>query len=73
MLPYPDIDPVAVSLGPIQVHWYGLAYLAGLAFAWWLGVRRSRRPDVPLSREQVDGLPAAAISLSVRCWTWRRC
>ena len=56
MLPYPDIDPVAVSLGPIQVHWYGLAYLAGLAFAWWLGVRRSRRPDVPLSREQVDDL-----------------
>tara|TARA_R100000005_G_scaffold96086_1_gene80605 strand:+ start:11390 stop:12247 length:858 start_codon:yes stop_codon:yes gene_type:complete len=56
MLPYPDIDPVAVSLGPIQVHWYGLAYLAGLAFAWWLGVRRSPRPDVPLSRAQVDDL-----------------
>ncbi|MDP4651003.1 MAG: prolipoprotein diacylglyceryl transferase, partial [Haliea sp.] len=40
MLSYPEIDPVAISLGPVQVHWYGLTYLAGLAFAWWLGVRR---------------------------------
>ncbi|PLW83555.1 prolipoprotein diacylglyceryl transferase [Kineobactrum sediminis] len=56
MLPYPDIDPVAFSLGPVQVHWYGLAYLAGLAFAWWFGVQRSKRPDVPLQRAQVDDL-----------------
>lgn len=56
MLSYPEIDPVAISLGPVQVHWYGLTYLAGLAFAWWLGVRRSARPDVPLSRAQVDDL-----------------
>ena len=44
MLPYPEIDPVAIALGPVKVHWYGLAYLAGLAFAWWLAVRRSRLP-----------------------------
>lgn len=56
MLPYPDIDPVAFSLGPAQVHWYGLTYLAGLGFAWWLGVRRSARPDVPLQREHIDDL-----------------
>ncbi|MDF2643983.1 MAG: hypothetical protein K0R45_3257, partial [Pseudomonas sp.] len=24
MLPYPQIDPVAVSIGPLQIHWYGL-------------------------------------------------
>ena len=30
MLTYPNIDPVAISLGPLQVHWYGLMYL--LAF-----------------------------------------
>ncbi|MEE4277147.1 MAG: prolipoprotein diacylglyceryl transferase [Halieaceae bacterium] len=56
MLTYPSIDPVALSLGPIKVHWYGLTYLAGLAFAWWLGGRRSERPDSPLRREQVDDL-----------------
>lgn len=56
MLPYPDIDPVAFALGPAQVHWYGLTYVAGLAFAWWLGSRRAARPDVAVSREQVDDL-----------------
>ena len=56
MLPYPAIDPVAISLGPVKVHWYGLTYLAGLAFAWWLAARRSSRPDSPVNREQVDDL-----------------
>lgn len=56
MLPYPEIDPVAIALGPVKVHWYGLTYLAGLAFAWWLAVRRSGRPDSPIARSQVDDL-----------------
>ena len=56
MLPYPEIDPVAIALGPVKIHWYGLAYLAGLAFAWWLAVRRSSRPWSPVKREQVDDL-----------------
>ncbi len=56
MLPYPEIDPVAVALGPIKVHWYGLTYLAGLAFAWWLAVRRTSKPNSALQRDQVDDL-----------------
>jgi len=56
MLPYPDIDPVAFSLGPVTVHWYGLTYLAGLAFAWWLATRRSAQPWSVVRREQVDDL-----------------
>ncbi|MCW5774177.1 MAG: prolipoprotein diacylglyceryl transferase [Rhodospirillaceae bacterium] len=38
-IPYPRIDPVAVSIGPLSIRWYALAYVAGLVFAWWL-VRR---------------------------------
>ena len=38
-----DIDPVAVELGPLQVHWYGLMYVAAAAAAWWLGMRRVQR------------------------------
>jgi phosphatidylglycerol:prolipoprotein diacylglycerol transferase len=56
MLAYPQIDPVAIALGPVKVHWYGLAYLAGLAFAWWLAARRSRLPGAAVKREQVDDL-----------------
>ena len=40
---YPTIDPVALSLGPIQIHWYGLMYLLGFSGAWWLGRLRAER------------------------------
>ena len=40
---YPTIDPVALSLGPIQIHWYGLMYLLGFSGAWWLGRLRADR------------------------------
>lgn len=56
MRAYPDIDPVAFSLGPLEIHWYGLSYLAAFAFAWWFGMRRARRPDSPFSAEQVGDL-----------------
>ncbi len=38
---YPLIDPVIIGFGPVAVRWYGLAYLAGFAAAWWLGNRRA--------------------------------
>ena len=38
-LPFPDIDPIAVRLGPIAVHWYGLGYVVGILFAWWYAKR----------------------------------
>lgn len=53
---YPDINPVALSLGPLQVHWYGLTYLLGFAVFWWLGRLRARRADSVLSPEQLDDL-----------------
>ena len=34
-LTFPSLDPVALSLGPLQLRWYALAYVAGLVFAWW--------------------------------------
>ncbi len=33
-IPYPGIDPVAFSVGPFDVRWYGLAYAAGLIAGW---------------------------------------
>jgi len=43
MIPYPQVNPVAISLGPVQLHWYGLMYVVGLTAAWWLGRRRAQR------------------------------
>ena len=35
VLAFPDISPIAFSLGPFVVRWYALAYVAGLLFAQW--------------------------------------
>lgn len=43
---YPHIDPVAIELGPMAIHWYGLMYVFGVVGAWWLLSRRIRRPDM---------------------------
>ena len=50
-----QIDPVAVSLGPLQVHWYGIMYLIGFGLAWWLGRRRVRQGRLPGVTEQGFG------------------
>ena len=42
MLIHPQIDPVALQLGPVAVHWYGLTYLAAFALFMFLGSRRLR-------------------------------
>ena len=38
-LPFPVIDPVAISIGPLAVKWYGLAYVVGLLGGWWYARR----------------------------------
>jgi len=38
-IPFPNLDPVALQLGPVAIKWYGLAYLAGLLLGW-LYIRR---------------------------------
>ncbi|MGH8271351.1 MAG: prolipoprotein diacylglyceryl transferase [Gammaproteobacteria bacterium] len=53
---YPDINPVAVHLGPLAVHWYGLMYLVGILLGWFLLVRRTRRPDVHWTPNQIGDL-----------------
>ncbi len=45
MLTYPYIDPVALSIGPLAIHWYGLMYLIGFLVFWWLGTVRARKSD----------------------------
>ncbi|MDP1606136.1 MAG: prolipoprotein diacylglyceryl transferase [Rhodocyclaceae bacterium] len=41
MLIHPQFDPIALSLGPLAVRWYGLMYLAAFLAFLWLGKRRA--------------------------------
>ena len=42
MLTHPKFDPVAIQIGPLAVHWYGLTYLAAFALFFFLATRRLR-------------------------------
>lgn len=56
MLEYPDIDPVAISLGPLEIHWYGLTYVAAFLGGWWLARLRTRKAGAPMNEEQLGDL-----------------
>ncbi|MFD0986685.1 prolipoprotein diacylglyceryl transferase [Methyloligella solikamskensis] len=58
-LPYPVIDPIAFSLGPVEVRWYGLAYMAGILLGWLYARRLVSRKDLwngnpPMTVSQAD-------------------
>ncbi|MFQ1062668.1 prolipoprotein diacylglyceryl transferase [Bordetella trematum] len=43
MLQYPQFDPVALQIGPVAIHWYGLMYLLAFALVYGLGRYRLLR------------------------------
>ena len=53
---YPNIDPIALELGPIEIRWYGIAYAVGILAAWYLGQLRAAKGNAPISTPQVTDL-----------------
>jgi phosphatidylglycerol:prolipoprotein diacylglycerol transferase len=57
-IPFPDIDPVLFSIGPVKIRWYGLAYLAGLVLGWLYMRHLLRQPGLwrptPMTTLQAD-------------------
>jgi phosphatidylglycerol:prolipoprotein diacylglycerol transferase len=56
MLKYPEIDPVAISIGPLDIRWYGIMYLVGFVAGFLLLNRRAKRPGSGWTTEQVSDL-----------------
>jgi phosphatidylglycerol---prolipoprotein diacylglyceryl transferase len=61
-IPFPDINPVAIEIGPLAIKWYGLAYMAGLLIGWFY-IKYLLRQDrlwpagkAPFAPEKVDDL-----------------
>jgi len=70
MLNYPEIDPVALSIGPLEVHWYGLMYLMAFAAAWFIAMRRGEKEGSAVAPKQVEDLVmwgAMGVILGGRC------
>ena len=58
---YPVIDPVAISLGSINIHWYAISYLVGIGFVWWTLGYRNRRYSSGYSDEAISDLVFYAV------------
>jgi phosphatidylglycerol:prolipoprotein diacylglycerol transferase len=59
MLMHPQFDPVAIALGPLQIHWYGLTYLVAFGLFFWLASLRVALPQFSergWTRRDVDDL-----------------
>ena len=54
VIPYPAVNPVAVSLGPLAIRWYALAYILGLLVGWRYCMALADRPPRLVGRRDVD-------------------
>ncbi|MEM7618000.1 MAG: prolipoprotein diacylglyceryl transferase [Pseudomonadota bacterium] len=64
-LPFPEIDPIAFSIGPLVVRWYALAYLVGFLGGWKYALALSaKEPKQPPSKDHIDDfLPWAILGV----------
>ncbi len=53
-MPFPDIDPIAIQIGPLAIRWYALAYIAGLVLGWRYCLALADRPPGLVTRAHVD-------------------
>ena len=55
---FPDLglSPVALSIGPFDLRWYSLAYLAGIFIGYWYLLKLIRQPGSPMGRRHADDL-----------------
>jgi phosphatidylglycerol:prolipoprotein diacylglycerol transferase len=51
---FPAFDPVAISLGPLAIRWYALAYIAGLVLGWRWCLHLADRPPRLVKRQDID-------------------
>lgn len=56
MLIYPDINPVALELGPVKIHWYGLMYLLAFSMAWAVATYRAKAKGGVWNKDQIGDL-----------------
>lgn len=55
-IPFPAIDPVLISIGPLAIRWYSLAYIAGILLGWRYIVRLSKQKTDVIDEASIDDL-----------------
>jgi phosphatidylglycerol:prolipoprotein diacylglycerol transferase len=54
MLTFPNIDPVALQLGPLAIRWYALAYIAGVVLGWAYAMHLAKRSLTGITPKMVE-------------------
>ena len=50
------LDPVALSIGPFDLRWYSLAYLAGIFAGYWYMLKLLAQPGAPMAKRHAEDL-----------------
>ncbi len=50
------LNPIVLDIGFLQVHWYSLAYIAGILLGWYYLTRLIAQPNAPMARRHADDL-----------------
>ena len=58
---FPNIDPIAIAIGPLAIRWYALAYIFGLLGGWFFILQLLRYPPYIMSRAQLSSFLTWAI------------
>ncbi|RME65623.1 MAG: prolipoprotein diacylglyceryl transferase, partial [Nitrospirae bacterium] len=56
MIPYPDIKPYLIKIGPFELRWYGLMYLFGFAASYLLVQYRIKKERLPVDKKTIEDI-----------------
>ncbi|MBN9343299.1 MAG: prolipoprotein diacylglyceryl transferase [Caedibacter sp. 38-128] len=64
LITYPEINPIALQLGPLAIHWYGLAYVAGILLGWRYAIWLIRKQPLKITPQNLtDFISFATIGI----------
>ena len=53
-----NIDPIAISIGPVNIYWYGIAYMIGMLFGLYYAIKivdsQKTICELGISKENID-------------------
>jgi len=73
LIPYPQIDPVLVHIGPLAIRWYALAYIFGILIGWAYARAIVRSGNSPCTSSSSAPCPPPPTASTEARRTWWAC
>jgi phosphatidylglycerol:prolipoprotein diacylglycerol transferase len=62
MIPFPNIDPVIIKIGPLSIRWYGIMYLIGFSASYFLVRYQVKKKKIALNIKEIGSIYSFLIS-----------